>query len=324
MDSEASQVSAVSQVPTGSAQPAAATSDELKSHEFNFAATSRLQAKPERTTEHARAVHQLKSPDSKEAGMRRPFVTRGNSKDKPLSKLERKMDSDASQVAAVSRVPTGFARPAATNSGRSICQPELEDRKRGLRRLFQTKLNINGKSDPKLGNKVNMDLDENSRPVMNHDLDTLGKVKKSKTKMDTTKDDERVPLPRAKLHMVYLTGDPIEDDEAASAYHKNFLENVFGSRASEIFIAYSCTGRVNSFIVWLTDEEVAILARGREDCEEDVGDTGAGIGEEGTEEDAKSVQVSKEGGRDTDTGMKISSNTIRGTENLDRVEEEQD
>ncbi|KAI8526321.1 hypothetical protein RHMOL_Rhmol13G0299100 [Rhododendron molle] len=255
MDSEASQVSAVSQVPTGSAQPAAANCDELKSHEFNFAATSRLQAKPKRTTEHARAVHQLKSPDSKEAGMRRPFVTRGNRKDKPLSKLERKMDSDASQVAAVSRVLTRFAQPAATNFGRSICQPELEDRKRGLRRLFQTKLNINGKSDRKLGNKVNMDLDENSRS---------GKVKKSKTKMNTTNDDERVPLPGAKLHMVYLTGDPIEDDEAASAYHKNFLENVFGSRASEIFIAFSCTEVVNSFIVWLTDEEVAVLS-GREE-----------------------------------------------------------
>ncbi|KAI8526324.1 hypothetical protein RHMOL_Rhmol13G0299100 [Rhododendron molle] len=241
MDSEASQVSAVSQVPTGSAQPAAANCDELKSHEFNFAATSRLQAKPKRTTEHARAVHQLKSPDSKEAGMRRPFVTRGNRKDKPLSKLERKMDSDASQVAAVSRVLTRFAQPAATNFG--------------LRRLFQTKLNINGKSDRKLGNKVNMDLDENSRS---------GKVKKSKTKMNTTNDDERVPLPGAKLHMVYLTGDPIEDDEAASAYHKNFLENVFGSRASEIFIAFSCTEVVNSFIVWLTDEEVAVLS-GREE-----------------------------------------------------------
>ncbi|KAI8526322.1 hypothetical protein RHMOL_Rhmol13G0299100 [Rhododendron molle] len=281
MDSEASQVSAVSQVPTGSAQPAAANCDELKSHEFNFAATSRLQAKPKRTTEHARAVHQLKSPDSKEAGMRRPFVTRGNRKDKPLSKLERKvlqvldsaknvkstkaillatpeslsqMDSDASQVAAVSRVLTRFAQPAATNFGSYLIGKILLCCT-GLRRLFQTKLNINGKSDRKLGNKVNMDLDENSRS---------GKVKKSKTKMNTTNDDERVPLPGAKLHMVYLTGDPIEDDEAASAYHKNFLENVFGSRASEIFIAFSCTEVVNSFIVWLTDEEVAVLS-GREE-----------------------------------------------------------
>ncbi|XP_058198618.1 uncharacterized protein LOC131314145 [Rhododendron vialii] len=134
---------------------------------------------------------------------------------------------------------------------RSIRQLKPVERKRGLRRLFETKLNIKEESEPKLEGKENMDLDENSYS---------GNVKQGKTEIYTPRDDKRDPLPGAELHMVYLTGKPIEGNGASLAYHEKFLEKVFGRHAAKIIIVYSYSRIEKSFGVWLTDEEVDVLA----------------------------------------------------------------
>lgn len=133
------------------------------------------------------------------------------------------------------------------SSGRSTHQQKLEARKRGLCRHFETKLNIKEESVPELL-KENMDLDDNR---------SSGKVKKGKTK--DTKDGRPYPHPGRKVHVVYLEDDAIEDAEINLAYHKKFLENVFGSRASEITIVLSYPS-CNRFGAWLTDEEVDKLS----------------------------------------------------------------
>jgi hypothetical protein len=218
MDCEASKVDAVNQAPTGSAQPA------------NLV-VSRPLVKPQRTTESAWAVHQLKSTERNKAGMRRPFVTRGKLKVKDLPKLKRKIRMALDEI---------------NSSGSSTHQPKLEARKRGLRRDFEAKLNIKEESVPELI-KENMDLDDNR---------SSGKGKKGKTKEDT-KDVRPHPHPGRKVHVVSLDDDAIEDTDLA--YHKKFLENVFGSRASKITIAHSYPDG-NWFGAWLTDEEVDILS----------------------------------------------------------------